>query len=279
MRYVPVYVFLLFTGIFFLSCELDDFMFNNSSLDEYILPGNKIADSLLTEVTIDSDGHTLYGFWVASNGERPGITVHYFHGNRDHIDHYWDRVMLLHDIGVNVFVFDYRGFGKSEGKSTEQGLYKDAEAAIDYISFRSEFDTDSLVVYGYSLGNVPAIYTAAELVDPLALISEAPFASANSLTQGSLVLDIPPGWITNGTFDTSRRIRNISTPYFLLHGTDDDFVRYRDNGAVVLNNAPEPKQQLLIPKASHSDIPEVMGEQVYRNTIINWIDAAIELSD
>jgi hypothetical protein len=121
MRYVPVYVFLLCTGIFFLSCELDDFMFKNSSLDEYKLPGNTIADSLLTEVTIDSDGYTLYGFWAASNGERPGITVLYFHGNRDHIGHYWDRVMLLHDIGVNVFIFDYRGFGKSEGKSTERG--------------------------------------------------------------------------------------------------------------------------------------------------------------
>jgi fermentation-respiration switch protein FrsA (DUF1100 family) len=147
--------------------------------------------------------------------------------------------------------------------------------ALDYISFRSEFDIDSLVVYGFSLGNVPAIYAAAELVDPLALISEAPFASTNSLTQGSLVLDIPPGWITNGTFDNSRRIRNISISFFLLHGTDDDFVRYRDNGSVVYKNAHQPKQQLLIPKANHSDIPKVMGEQMYRSTILGWIDASI----
>lgn len=274
MRYMSTLLLPICCGLFFLSCELDDFMFNNSSLDEYKLPANTIPDSLITEVSFDSGGNTLYGFWVASNGDRPGITVLYFHGNRDHIDHYWDRVMLLHDIGVNIFVFDYRGFGKSEGKSSESGLYRDAEAALDYITTRDETVIDSLIVYGFSLGNVPAIYTAAELVDPLILISEAPFASANSLTQGSLVLDIPAGWITNGTFDNSRLIRKISTSFYLLHGTNDDFVRYRDNGAIIYKNAPQPKQQLLVPKASHSDIPEIMGEQVYRNTILGWINTA-----
>src|SRR5207237_708678 len=139
--------------------------------------------------------NALYGFWVGSSGRRPGITLLYFHGNRDNIDRYWDRVMFLHEAGINVFIFDYRGFGKSQGTSSEAGLYADADAALAYVLSRPGVSRDSVGFYGFSLGNVPAIHLAAERMRPLFLVAESPFASASSLTQAALSLDLPAGWV------------------------------------------------------------------------------------
>ncbi|MDZ7261093.1 MAG: alpha/beta hydrolase [candidate division KSB1 bacterium] len=266
---------LLFLFVLFISCELDSFLFNEKKIDHYQLPGNTIPDSLLTQVTFKSDGHTLYGYWVRSNGQRPGITLLYCHGNKHNIDEYWDRVMYLHQLGVNVFIFDYRGYGLSEGESSEEGLYRDGESALNYVLSRKEVSRDSLCFYGYSLGNVVSIYLAAEKINPLCLFAEAPFASANSLTQGSTLLDIPPRWLTQGEFDNVEKVRHIKTPFMLLHGEDDELVRYRDNGKVVFENAPEPKLLVLVPGAKHTNVPETMGINRYLETLRDWIDFSV----
>ncbi|MBN1349751.1 alpha/beta hydrolase [candidate division KSB1 bacterium] len=263
----------------FFACDLDGFLFNSRELDQYQLPGNTIPDSLLTPVTFKSETYTLYGYWVQSNGQRAGITLLYCHGNKHHLDHYWDRVMWLHRLGINVFVFDYRGFGRSEGETSEAGLYKDGEAALKYVLSRKETNPDSLCFYGYSLGNVVSIYLAAEKFDPLCLFAESPFASANSLTQGSIGLDIPAGWLTEGEFNNAERIKKIKTPFLLLHGTDDDLVRYRDNGRIVFENAPEPKEQIVISGATHTDIPGIMAVDDYLEHICDWIDYSISISE
>ena len=257
------------------SCTMDDFLFNNEPIDNYLLPGNTIPDSLIEAVSFESEGNTLYGFWIASNGARPGITMLYCHGNKHNIDEYWDRVMLLHRLGINIFIFDYRGFGKSQGESSESGLYADGEAALNYVLSRTDVFADSICLYGYSLGNVVSIYLSAEKFDPLCLFAEAPFASANSLTQGSSIIDIPPLWLTDGEFNNADRVKGIECPFMLIHGEDDDFVRYRDNGKIVYDNAPEPKLLALVSGAHHDDIPEILGDEQYLHIIENWIDESI----
>jgi len=254
--------------------KMDGFLADSEPTDEYLLPGNTIPAELIEPVTFESGGHSLYGFWVASNGTRPGVTVLYFHGNKQHIDHYWDRVMLLHDVGVNVLIFDYRGFGRSEGEFSEQGLLEDARAALGFTLDRPEVSSDSLGFYGYSLGNVASIWLASEVADPRFLVAEAAFASASSLEQGALNLALPAGWLTSGSFDNAERIRHIDTPLLVLHGEDDDFVRFRDNGRVVYENAPWPKRLELVPVARHSDIPATMGSEAYQNLVMEWIGFA-----
>ena len=257
-------------------CSLDSNLFNTREVDHYSLPGNTIPDSLIQEVSFDSDGNTLYGYWVGSDGKRPGIALLYCHGNKHNLDEYWDRVMLYHRLDVNLFIFDYRGFGRSGGESSENGLYRDAEAALEVVLARG-FAPDSIVIYGYSLGNVASIYLAAKRVNPHCLIAEAPFASANSLTQGSLLLDLPERWLTDGEYNNAERVKRIRTPLLLIHGEDDDFVRWRDNGRVVYDNAPQPKRLALIPGAGHDDIPAVMGEETYLAAINQWMAAADSL--
>ncbi|MCK5086393.1 MAG: alpha/beta hydrolase [Melioribacteraceae bacterium] len=262
-------------GLILASCTLDSNLFNPEEVDAYQLPGNTIPANLIEEVELDSDGNKIYGFWVSSSGERPGLTILYCHGNKHNIDEYWDRVMLLHELGVNIFIFDYRGYGKSEGESSEAGLYADSEAALEYVKGRPEYNSDSLCFYGYSLGNVASIYLAAEIQDPLCLFSEAPFASANSLTQGSLILDIQPRWLTDGEFDNAENVKKINTPFMLFHGEDDDFVRYRDNGKVVYDASPNPKELVLVADAVHDNVPYIMGKENYLNKIRDWIRFSI----
>ncbi|MBN1893444.1 alpha/beta hydrolase, partial [bacterium] len=255
--------------------EMDGFLANEKAVDAYMLPGNTIPDSLIESVTCESNGNTLYGFWVASKGGRPGITILYCHGNKHHIDEYWDRVLFLHELGVNLFIFDYEGFGRSEGTFSEEAMLADAGAALDYVLARPEVEADSLGLYGYSLGNVASIYLAAEVVDPLFLVAEAPFASAAALTQGALNLALPSGWLTHGTFDNAERVRRIQTPFLLFHGSDDDFVRFRDNGKVVFQNAPEPKSLRLVSGAGHNNIPQTLGLETYRALLADWIHVSV----
>ncbi len=262
-------------GIVASGCTLDGFLFNPERVDSYRLPGNTIPDSLIEEVTFQSREFTLHGIWIRSNGGRPGITLLYCHGNKHNIDEYWDRVMFLHELGVNLFIFDYRGFGRSEGKSTsEADLLQDGEAALNYLLSRPEVIPDSLGYYGYSLGAVPAIYLAAEVRDPLLLVAESPFASAASLAQGSLNLLLPAGWLTKGRFDNAERVKQIETPLLLLHGSADDLVRFRDNGRVVWENAPEPKRLVLVESARHDNVPQTLGVDNYRRMLADWIARA-----
>ncbi len=256
-------------------CTLDAFLFNPERVDSYRLPGNTIPRSLIEEVTFQSQGLTLHGVWVRSNGGRPGVTLLYCHGNKHNIDEYWDRVMFLHGLGVNLFIFDYRGFGRSEGKSTsEAGLLQDGEAALNYVLSRPEVIADSVGYYGYSLGAVVAIYLAAGVRDPLFLVAESPFASAASLAQGSVNLLLPAGWLTEGRFDNAERVKRVKSPLLVLHGSEDDLVRFRDNGRVVWENAPEPKRLILVQGARHDDVPQTLGLDNYRRILEDWIARA-----
>ncbi len=256
-------------------CTLDAFLFNPERVDAYRLPGNTIPDNLIEEVTFRSGEFTLHGIWVRSNGVRPGITLLYCHGNKRNIDEYWDRVMFLHRLGVNLFIFDYRGFGRSQGESaSEVSLLEDGEAALDYVLSRPEVIPDSVGYYGYSLGAVVAIYLAAAKRNPLFLVAESPFASAASLAQGSLNLLLPAGWLTKGRFDNAERVKKIRTPFLVFHGSEDDLVRFRDNGRVVWENAPEPKRLVLVEGARHDNVPQMLGLNSYLRILQDWMASA-----
>ncbi len=261
---------LLLLSVLLNSCELDSFLFNTEKLDKYTLPDNNIPDSLIEKVTLKSETYNLYGFWIKSDGAYPGRTILYCHGNKHNIDAYWDRVMVMHKMGFNVFIFDYRGFGMSEGESSENGMYKDAESALDFVSTTKKVPKDSLCLYGYSLGNVASIYLAANKINSACLIAEAPFASANSLSQGSLGLDIPPDWLTKSNFNNAELIKKVNTRFLLIQSLDDDFVRYDDNGKIVFENAPEPKKLYTLDGAGHTGIISVIGESAYIKLISDW---------
>jgi len=252
------------------SCaDMDSFLFNTESVDRYHPPPS--LDTLLEPFRVTSGGNELAAYRLRSNGSRPGLTILYCHGNKKNMDSYWDRVEYLAQVGGDVVTFDYRGFGLSEGESSEQGLREDAEAILTWIRTRGVPD-DSIVVYGFSLGCFPAIHLAARVFVPRVLIVESPFASATSLVQGGAFLDFQERWLTDGRFDNEAAISIVSVPVLVIHGLEDDFIRYRDNGRLVYEAANEPKRLVTVAGAVHDNVPETLEVDRYVNLLRSWID-------
>jgi fermentation-respiration switch protein FrsA (DUF1100 family) len=265
---------LLVFSLFVCSCSLDPFLYNERKIDRYDLSTAVIPESNRAMVTFRSQGHTLYGFYtIPPDTHDTGYTVLYCHGNKHHIGEYWPRVELFYKMGLRCFIFDYQGFGRSEGTPSGSALYSDGRAALDYVVSTLHVDTTKLFYYGYSLGNVVSIDLAAASnhTYPVCLIAESPFANAEALFHTATPLDLPGSFVIDDPLDNASRVRAIHTRLLLIHGDADDFVPWPTNGRVVFDNAPQPKMLELIHGAKHDDIPHVMGEAAYMDSIMNFI--------
>ena len=105
-----------------------------------------------------SDGVRLHGWYVPGSRD---VTFLWFHGNAGNISHRLGNIKEMHDeLAVNIFIFDYRGYGQSRGTPSEQGTYLDAKAALDYLRARDDVSIDKIVYYGRSLGGAMAVELA-----------------------------------------------------------------------------------------------------------------------
>ena len=255
-------------------CSMDSFLFNTLPLESYALSTAVIPAANRTEVTLTSGGETLYGFFVKQPDSlriEPHPTVLYHHGNKHNIQEYWDRVELLYRAGFDIFIYDYRGFGRSTGTSSEDGMKADAAAAMSYLRSRSDVDTSQIVDYGYSLGGFACLYSATTLHQPKAVITESIFASSEALVQSGTILNIPGGYLMEGAFDNRAQIVKVTSPILMLHGTGDTFVGYEANGKVLSALAPQPKIIRPIDGANHTTIPATMGQPNYIELVTTFI--------
>jgi fermentation-respiration switch protein FrsA (DUF1100 family) len=265
-------IWMLLTILLSSSCSLDSFLYNQQKLDHYDLSTVVIPESNRRLITFSSEGKTLYGFYVFRTDTLDlGFTVLYCHGNKRSIEEYWNRVELFYQMGLRCLIFDYRGFGMSEGEPTASGLYADGRAALRFVQDSLNVDSAQLVLYGFSLGNVISIDLAAGSVSPYRLIAEAPFASAEALLHNSTPLDIPGSFVIDDNLNNAERVRSIRAPLLLLHGDADDFIPWASNGRVVYENAPQPKELELVQGANHTDIPWIMGVEYYQNRILRFL--------
>jgi fermentation-respiration switch protein FrsA (DUF1100 family) len=257
---------LAFPGCF----DLDSNLFNNTELKAYALSTAVIPDSMRTEIILTSQGKKIYGYFIRSINSSEKNVVLYNHGNRDHLQFYWDRVELFYQMGFNVFIYDYEGYGKSEGEPSEAALYSDATAAYSYVRSRG-FGDGQITVYGFSLGGAAATHLASSVFTPKKLILEAAFASASTLTQSGTLLDVPSTFFMKGTYNNAEKIKNVTAPVLILHGVEDKFIDLEKNGKVLYRNANDPKTFIAVPGADHSQVPWKMGAAVYRDTVENFI--------
>jgi alpha-beta hydrolase superfamily lysophospholipase len=265
-------IFLVMVSLSFASCDLDSLLFPRTILTSYSLSTSVIPETSREFVTMTSQGKKIYGYFIKPNpATTTSITMLYFHGNYDHLQYYWDRVELFYKMGLNVFIFDYQGYGMSEGTPSESALYADSRTALQYVLSRSDVSPSSLAFYGYSLGCAGAIDVAAYQFTPTCLCLESPFASASTLLQSGVLLDIPSSYITKGEYNNAEKIRMVHTPLLLMHGVDDKFIDIEKNGAVVFNNANPPKQFIRVPGADHEGVPGAMGESSYITTVKSFI--------
>jgi fermentation-respiration switch protein FrsA (DUF1100 family) len=196
-----------------------------------------------------ADGQTLNGWFAPAKDAR--ITVLYFHGNAGNISHRLHKVKFFHEMGVNFFIFDYRGYGKSTGTPGEKGLYSDAQAAYDYVASRNDVDNNKIVVYGKSLGGP----VAADLCvnrKAAALILEGSFASVVLRAQ-QLYPFLPMRLLVVQKYDTMAKVKHLLIPKLIAHGRQDEVISFH-HGEILFGAAAQPKQFLPFEGGHNDDI-------------------------
>lgn len=216
------------------------------------------------------DGLKLNGWYIPHAA--PVATLLWFHGNAGNISHRVENIRLLHErVPVNVFIFDYRGYGRSEGSVSETGTYRDASAALAYLRGRTDVDPETIVFFGRSLGAA----VAAELASRercLALILETPFASIAEMAR-DLYPFLPLRSLLRTRYDTLDKIQRIRAPLLILHGDRDEIVPFRQ-AKKIFSAAPEPKEFYVIRGARHNDTYLVGGE-AYFDALRSFIERAL----
>ncbi|MCD4825650.1 MAG: alpha/beta hydrolase [Phycisphaerae bacterium] len=200
-----------------------------------------------------SDGPKIHGWWVPADRNRG--TVLFFHGNAGNISHRLATIAIFHSLGMNVLIIDYRGYGRSEGKPTEDGTYRDAEAAWAYLVNERKIPPEKIVVFGRSLGGALAVYIASQNHDqpqnsPAGLIAESSFTSAPDMAASMIPL-LPIRWLVRFKYNSLERIPNVRCPVLIVHSQDDDLVPYKF-GQSLYAAAGEPKKLVTL-EGGHND--------------------------
>lgn len=205
--------------------------------------GFKYEDlSLKTE-----DGPVLHGWYVEGKPGAPALLV--CHGNGGNISHRLEKLALFHEAGASVLLFDYRGYGRSTGRPTEAGTYRDGEAAYRWLVDVKKIPAGRIVFYGESLGNGVAVELALRH-KPLGLIVDSAFTSV--VDMGRIVLPwFPAAWLVKYRYDNLAKIANVGCPALFLHSRQDDIIPF-ELGRRLFEAAREPKTFFEM-KGSHND--------------------------
>ncbi len=189
-------------------------------------------------------------------------TILLFHGNAGNLSHRLDLLAKFREnLPVNIFIFDYRGYGRSEGKPSEAGLYRDGEAAYRYLTQKLSVSPDKLILFGRSLGGAVAV-DLAQHEKAAGLILESTFSTGKDMAR-RMFGAIPVWWIMKIKLDSAGKIQNVKMPKLFLHGTRDELVPI-ELGKKLFALAPPPKKFVAIPGAKHNDIYETGGETYYQ---------------
>ena len=203
------------------------------------------------------DGVSLFGWWIRGAGRR---AVLFFHGNAGNAADRLERAKILHDrLGLDVFLVDYRGYGRSAGKPTEAGLRRDARAIYGAARDRG-FSADQIVVFGESLGSAVAIGLAAERPCGAAIL-ETPFLSIRAMARRHY--PFVPAFLIRTRFDSDAQISRVSAPKLFLVAERDEIVP-AEQGLHLFELAPPPKTLYVIPEAGHNDTYATGGEAYWR---------------
>ena len=187
-------------------------------------------------------------------------TVLFCHGNAGNITHRLANVAYLTQLGINVFIFDYRGYGKSQGAPGEEGLYRDAVAAYEYLLSRKDIDHTRIVLFGRSLGGAVAVELATKKPCDK-LILESTFTSVKEMTK-AMFGNWPVHYLVKSQFNSLAKIGGIHVPILCFHGTQDSIVPL-ELGQRLFAAANEPKVFYAIEGADHNDTYDIGGREYF----------------
>jgi alpha-beta hydrolase superfamily lysophospholipase len=190
---------------------------------------------------VTTDGVKLSGWFVPHENAR-GVIL-FCHGNAGNISHRLESIQIFHQLGLDVFIFDYRGYGQSEGKPTEQGTYKDVEAAWRYLIEERQVQSKKVIVFGRSLGGAIAAWVT-QSHTPGALILESTFISVRDIAT-RLYPYLPVKLLLRYKYNTAEYLGKVDCPVLIVHSRDDEIMPF-SLGQQLFKMTKGPKQFLEI---------------------------------
>ncbi len=213
--------FFLWDGV---PATLEEYDFSSEDLDG--IPPDRITSEL---IPVGESGDEIHVLFVARDEAKldpalaadKGITVIFSHGRYNNMLKYVYRLGYWEDMGFNVLMYDYRGYGASSGETSETNMYEDVVAAYDYA--KTQPGVGTIVSVGYSLGGAAAVYLCSEESGRkvAACIVEATFSSVDQMADMAGYYDFQGSWFADTEFDTAGRAARIDLPFMVMHGTAD----------------------------------------------------------
>ncbi|MFP4416897.1 MAG: alpha/beta hydrolase [Chitinivibrionales bacterium] len=274
-----LYLFIFQIIIFWGGCSVNRaFYFPDKK--QYKTPAD--FDLAYRDIYFSSLDSTLLHGWIIPAKAKPSLaTIVYYHGNAENVSSHIPFVSWLADSGFTVFMFDYRGYGKSEGRAGRRGIIHDSKAAVRKVSSLPE--TKDIIVFGQSLGGANAIVAVgSENIDDLkAVVIEGAFATYRDLVRryinlspGMGLLSHPFSWFVSDKYSPVDYVAQISpVPLLLIHGTRDQIIPY-DHCTLLFENAGEPKYLWTVSNGNHLDTFIKHGEW-FRPRLISFLKSAL----
>ncbi len=216
-----------------------------------------------------ADGLDLSGWYIPAKKSKH--TVLFCHGNGGNMAHRLDSINIFHNLGLNCFIFDYRGYGDSLGKPGEEGTYTDAMAAYKWLTEEKNIPAEDIIIFGRSLGGSIAAQLASK-VEAGALIVESAFTSYVDIGKEYYPY-MPVRWFARFGYKTIDYIRNVRCPVMLIYSRNDEIVPYKF-GLELYEAANEPKEFIEI-FGSHNDCFLASGE-IYTEVWEKWLKSLVE---
>ena len=202
-----------------------------------------------------ADGVKINAFYHSHPGSKQVLL--WFHGNAENIGYGLGQMKTLASLGLNILAVDYRGYGRSEGHPSEAGVYRDADAAYEYLLHERHFPPEGIIIYGHSLGGAVAINLASRRPCG-ALIVQSSFTTVRDMARQMFAVPLI-AYAASSRFDSLDRIRRVSAPVLIVHGTQDDVVPFA-MGEQLFAAARQPKHFFAVEGAGHNDVLETGGE-------------------
>ena len=193
------------------------------------------------------DDIELNGWFIPAEGARK--TLLFFHGNGGNISHRLDSLKIFHELGLSVFIIDYRGYGQSQGTTSEKGTYRDAEAAWQFLTETRGIIDKDIIIFGRSVGGAIATWLASQHT-PKMLILESSFTSVMDMAKHYYPY-LPTQLLTRIKYAAIDRIEDIQCPVLISHSQTDEIVPY-EFGRALFEKAQTPKVFLEL-KGGHND--------------------------
>jgi fermentation-respiration switch protein FrsA (DUF1100 family) len=199
------------------------------------------------DVTIQTEDHIKIHGWLIKSPSAASTLI-FLHGNAGNIGDRLGKIDLFNRMGLNILIIDYRGYGKSDGRPTEMGAYKDAVAAYDYLKARDDMKGQNIIGYGASLGGAIAVDLGAKRALSC-LIVDSTFSSA--LDMAKRIYPFVPSFLIRTKLDSMAKIKKIAIPKLFIHSVEDRTVPIA-LGRKLYDAAPGPKEFIEI-RGDHND--------------------------